>query len=231
MGNPKYDYSDSYTAENYEKSRFGSLKGRLFARLQRRSILCMLRRVEPASLILDMPCGTGRLTGAISSTCQRVIGGDASQAMLQIAAVRHTECLNSAGICRLDADRMPFGDNSFDAIICIKLFHLYNEDHIRRLLLELQRTTKKYLIVSLACESSWSWPKRSLKRLLGSSASLPVNPLRIREAIQAFHDAGFKIVSRRSTLIFYSHEVIFLAQKEHSRSSIATSEALPHIIT
>jgi SAM-dependent methyltransferase len=65
------------------------------------------------SLVLDLPCGWGRLRPALAAAGYRVIGGDLSRMNLD----RHRR--DFPGPCaRLDLRRLPFRDRSADAILC-----------------------------------------------------------------------------------------------------------------
>jgi SAM-dependent methyltransferase len=65
------------------------------------------------SLVLDLPCGWGRLRPALVSAGYRVIGGDLSPLNL------HRHQRQFPGPCvRLDLRRLPFRDQCADGILC-----------------------------------------------------------------------------------------------------------------
>lgn len=81
----------------------------LFERLQ-------LIGFEPAS-VLDLGCGTGRATRALKDCWRgaRVVGLDASAAMLRVAGTRRGLLRRFARV-RADAARLPFRDAAFDLV-------------------------------------------------------------------------------------------------------------------
>jgi SAM-dependent methyltransferase len=78
---------------------------------------------SPLSLALDVGCGTGQSTVALTEVAQRVIGIDPSADMLK-AAARHpkVEYRQSA------AEETPFGDGQFDLITVAQAFHWLDHD-------------------------------------------------------------------------------------------------------
>jgi SAM-dependent methyltransferase len=77
----------------------------------------------PLSLALDVGCGTGQSTVALTRVAERVIGIDPSADMLK-AATRHpkVEYLQSA------AERTSFADGQFDLITAAQAFHWFDHD-------------------------------------------------------------------------------------------------------
>jgi SAM-dependent methyltransferase len=75
--------------------------------------LAGLLELARGSLVLDLPCGWGRLRPALAAAGYRVIGGDLSRLNLE----RHQR--EFPGPCaRLDLRRLPFRDRCADAILC-----------------------------------------------------------------------------------------------------------------
>ena len=86
--------------------------------------LQVLNRLVPANgeIILDIGCGTARLTAEITRVAPRadVIGTDLSATMLS-EAFAHAGSV--ARFVRADAIRLPFGDGTFDAVFSTATFH------------------------------------------------------------------------------------------------------------
>ncbi len=109
-------------------------------------------------LVLDAPCGSGRLAPALSEFAGRpAVALDASLEMLRGHA---------ADGPRLQArvEALPFCDGGFDAVVaCRLLHHLSDDELLDAALSELLRVTKRLLIASFW--SSRSWP--ALRRRTG----------------------------------------------------------------
>lgn len=68
--------------------------------------------------VLDVGCGTGALTQvAFEHGAQAVVCGDVSHFMLREAKQNGRDGKRIAALCQLDAESLPYVDNSFDAVI------------------------------------------------------------------------------------------------------------------
>lgn len=73
--------------------------------------------------VLDLACGTGILAARLRATFPeaRVVGCDFSRGMLARAAAR----LPDGAWVRADAQRLPFRDRAFDAVVCTEALHWF----------------------------------------------------------------------------------------------------------
>ena len=84
------------------------------------------------SLVLDIPCGTGRLTVVLGHLFERVIAGDISTGMIAIANNKiRSKGINNVALLRTNSRRLPFSEHTFDIVLCVNFLHLipYNEKH------------------------------------------------------------------------------------------------------
>lgn len=104
--------------------------------------LRVLDRLVPSNgeAILDIGCGTGRLTTEIAGRAPtaHVIGSDLSTTMLSQARA-HSGSL--AQLVQADASRLPFRDGTFDAVFSTATFH-WVPDH-DALFSEIRRVLKR----------------------------------------------------------------------------------------
>ena len=75
---PRTHYQDVSAAERYDDERFRSLSGRIFQWADKRSILNAMTDLAPGAVILDAPCGTGRMSRLFLENGLIVIVGDIS---------------------------------------------------------------------------------------------------------------------------------------------------------
>ena len=123
-------YSQPEISDTYDEQRFGGASG---ARVNQREIDIVLRMLPPIGRVLDLACGTGRVTFAVAQRGQPVVALDYSSPMAQKVA--------AAGIPTVVADGFatPFATASFDAVISIRFgFHWPD---LRPLLAEMRRVT------------------------------------------------------------------------------------------
>jgi len=145
-------YHDRTIVETYDARRFIKIKGRITNYLELRLIYKALRAVNifPPASILDVPCGTGRLTLFLSKKGYSVIGVDISPEMIRLT----NEKLIKSGLNRFcpaiigNAESLQFHDNSFDAVISLRLLGHVPPLNRRLILRELGRVSKKYIILA-----------------------------------------------------------------------------------
>jgi SAM-dependent methyltransferase len=91
--------------------------------------------VARGHLVADIGCGPGNYFARLAARGARVVGADLSQGMAEEAG--------TAGFPTVvaDAQALPFGDGSFDRVMCNHV--LYHVPDLRRALLELSRVARR----------------------------------------------------------------------------------------
>ena len=129
-------------ASQYDARRYESLEGRLFNDLELR-ILREWLPLGPGTKVLDVPAGTGRLTVALAETGATVIGADISANMLKMAAQKRAAAPDaSVHLMQGSGAQLPFADNTFDAVLSFKFFHLIPNHMKRMFVVEMTRVLK-----------------------------------------------------------------------------------------
>jgi ubiquinone/menaquinone biosynthesis C-methylase UbiE len=148
---------------------------------------------DPPARILDVGCGTGRLTRRLSRELGRsfVTGCDFSQGMLRQARAQSPRLALAQG----DAQRLPFGDHCFDAVISTEAFHWFPDPDAA--LAEFHRVlaARGRLLIAFVNPpfEALSRASRVVSRALGEPFRWPT-PERLRRQIEA---AGFEVASQR----------------------------------
>jgi ubiquinone/menaquinone biosynthesis C-methylase UbiE len=93
-------------------------------------------QINSNNTLLDVGCGNGYFTYYLSKIC-KVTGIDSSKKMLQLNPIFNT--------ILMDANNLNFPDNSFDIVFCHALLH--HVENIDRVVSEMKRVSKKYVIV------------------------------------------------------------------------------------
>jgi SAM-dependent methyltransferase len=193
-------YNQSTVAQSYDEQRFGGASG---AWVSDREINLALSLVPPSprpaagpdpgggGRVLDLGCGTGRLTRALAKR-SRTVGMDAASAML---AVAHDQ--NSADYIQGDAFALPFADASFDAVVALRLvFHFARLD---ALLKEMRRVVAPGGVLVF---DTYLWSPRALvpldQRRWGTQIYVHA-PRAVEECAQAL---GLRVLAREPSFLF-----------------------------
>ncbi len=148
----------------YETHRFESSRGgRRKARHEMHMVQKFLTGLPADQLILDVPCGMGRFTGAIGEAGHRPVNVDLNAGMLLRAQERYEDLPLLQG----DVMQLPFADGAFDAALCFRLLHHLPDNLILAALTELRRVAGTVLATFYDTRSI----KYHRKRLLGKTVS------------------------------------------------------------
>lgn len=170
----KRHYQDEAVARSYDRSRFSSLAGRVLDALEKRAIGRLLDRARSQAahpVVLDVPCGTGRITEYLLNRGLTLTGGDVSLPMLEQARARCVRFGDRATFRRLDLDRLDMPDGAFDLVTCVRLFHHLGSGDRGRVLAELARVSRRWVLVNVSYSSPYYRLRRRGKRLLGQGVS------------------------------------------------------------
>lgn len=169
---------------DYEQRRYRGWDQRLVDRRERRILKRLLpsatRRPCPRGpagppaagppLVLDVPCGYGRLSGLVRAAGARLVSADLSPAMVE-RAMQNAGPAASLGVVADLTTGLPFRDGAFDAVLCMRLFHHLHEAGARAAALaELRRTASSAVIVSYYRRLRVHVLQRRLRRALRGKA-------------------------------------------------------------
>jgi SAM-dependent methyltransferase len=144
-------------------------------RREKACILACLEAIPPGSRVLDLPCGTGRMTRILVERGYRVTSADVSEAMLSrardnYAAYQEERGSNTPPVQFEVRDVLATGysTDQFDGVSCIRLFHHFADSQTRRQALrELGRISRGPIVVtflnSLALDRITYWLKARLR--------------------------------------------------------------------
>lgn len=135
-------YQADEIAEEYEDKRF-SRGGQLIDRREKRAVLSALGPVEDRD-VLEIACGTGRFTVMLADHGANVVGLDISLPMLRQGRRKAAAADTRVDWLRGDAARLPFPDDSFDAVLAMRFFHL--ADTPAAFLSELRRVSRDRVV-------------------------------------------------------------------------------------
>jgi SAM-dependent methyltransferase len=128
-------YSEKNLVEYYEKRGFTGKSGKFINQKELDIVYnCIVKNRMKDSVILDSPCGTGRLINFLNRQGMKVIGLDYSEAMLERS--RHD---NNIQFIRGDMFEIPIKDYALDCLVSLRFFFHYSDiepifDQVKRIL-------------------------------------------------------------------------------------------------
>lgn len=170
-------YRSDEVARNYDQRWSGSGGRRRDAR-KGRVLLGALDSLsgntkEPVRSILDVPCGTARFAELLTQSGFTWTGADLSLPMLK----KGEEKKPSSQLLSADLSNLPFQDNSFDAVVCIRFLHLVRDPELRiSFLKELRRVARLGVITGWHHSQSFRVWGRKLRHQVGFRKKAPSNP-------------------------------------------------------
>jgi SAM-dependent methyltransferase len=200
-------WAGTRAAEHYARGRFRSTRA---AARDPRLVAALLRRhhAPAAGLLLDAPCGAGRLGRALA-TSGRAVGLDANRPMLEAAR-------DEAGLTRLvegSVMALPFAEAAFDVVVCCRLLHhLRERAELERAVRELVRVSRRLVVVSFWDAASWPAlrVRLGLKRSEGTRGRVAAPRA---ELAALFAAAGAPVVEFRAVLRFVSQQTFLVAER------------------
>jgi ubiquinone/menaquinone biosynthesis C-methylase UbiE len=204
-------YQDKIYAAGYEKTRFQGICGRFRNWNTKRVISKLIRVTGRKGLALDIPCGTGRLSHLILESGYKWIGGDISLEMMMESRKRMDGFEDSFWNIRLDAEAMAFKDNSIDCIFSIRFIYHIPVEIRHRMLQEMRRVTKKWLIIDYNYPNRFKNMARRIGSLFGERRIK--RRISLQEISRELGENGLNIYKAIPVSRFFSDNVLLLCQK------------------
>ena len=193
-------YADPRMAETFDNARFSGPIGRLIAETQEELIAGFLAPIEGAS-ILDVGTGTGRAAIALAKRGGVVTGVDASAEMLAVARRRAAASGATVTFVQGDAHGLLQGDQSFDAVVCLRV--LMHTPDWRRSLAELCRVARTRVVIDYPALSSAA-AVQALTRRIAQKLGQRVEAYRVfshRAVRAAFETNGFRLAETHKQFV------------------------------
>ena len=206
--NPYHHYRNEEVAQAYDDSRFTSLEGRVFCQLEARCLRGAFSSLPPNSLILDAPCGTGRLAKYLLGLGHRVVGMDISGAMLAVVRKKLAQFGDRFTTEVKDVRELGQDSNQFDAVLCARiLMHIPLPEQVV-FLRSVAQTTNGLVVINQSMDTRFHRMRRGLKAMMGHQASAAY-PISYDQVKQLMDGAGLRIERSLSVFTMVSEAKFF----------------------
>jgi len=211
-------YRSAQVAEDYDFHRFSSPERQKRNARKWAAIRRALAGTTGVRTILDLPCGTGRFTGALAREGYEIVGSDISHEMLvKAASVEVGTKPGSAGTVRgyvqANAEHLPLRNDALDCVVCIR-FMMHVDPATRvRMLREFRRVSRRWVVIDYRHKYTFRYVLTHTFGKLGLGRT-PLSRVSRADLEQEFRDAGFAIreVVRVSTPLL-SDKWVVLAER------------------
>ena len=148
--------------------------------------------LPPNSIVLDIPCGTGRIDNWLLQSPVRVVAADISDEMISVARHKVKPTPSWLGFVRAEGHHLPFRLKSFDCVFSIRFFHLLDQQTRLTVLREMAQTTTRWIVVeSRRIQSRAKAAKRALMRVLLGRIERPKWSL--QQTVDEFDKCGLMV--------------------------------------
>ena len=202
-------------------------------RREKAFILEFLKSIPSGSRVLDIPCGTGRLSRLLVERGYHVTGADAAGAMLDKARENHQEYGRQQGAKvpsvqfeLRDVLATGYPNDSFDAITCIRLFHHFYEPETRvRALCEQRRICRGPIVLTFRKSFALDYVRYWLKSKIRIRTKLHMLPISMKTFAAEIATAGLQIDDSRAAQWGISSRWFLLLSRREVASKPVRSDA------
>jgi ubiquinone/menaquinone biosynthesis C-methylase UbiE len=112
----------------------------------------------PVNRIVDVPCGTGKLTALLRSRGVTYVGLDISRAMMKYLPPK------SGIVAQADASQLPLAQDSVDIVVCLRLLHRVPEEVVEAIIGDCLRVARLGVVVSYSAVPTSRIVHRALRK-------------------------------------------------------------------
>jgi ubiquinone/menaquinone biosynthesis C-methylase UbiE len=212
-------YRSDSVAQDYDFHRFSTPERQKRNARKWAAIRKALALTTGVRTVLDLPCGTGRFTGALAREGYDVVGSDISFEMLKKAASLETPVGADgkqgvvAGYVQANAEHLPLRTDSLDCVVCIRFMMHVDAATRVRMLREFHRVSRRWVIVDYRHKYTFRYVLSHTFGALGLGRT-PLDRVSKKALEQELRDAGLAIrsVIRVSTPLL-SDKWVVLAER------------------
>ena len=197
----KEHYKDINVAQQYNTQyeappSLSNMMSRFYGWREVQAFRRLLKHVPEGGTVLDVACGTGRYTRQLLEHGYKVGGVDISDEMLEFARKAAKGNPNLLFLQKGDAEKLPFDDNEFDGVTCIRLYQRVPSAQRLQMLREVKRVSKSWAILLFAMSNAWLKVRQRIRRKLIHGRDTAPDAVTIAEMCEELETAGLKLEER-----------------------------------
>jgi len=186
-------YRSPQVAEDYDFHRFSSPERQKRNARKWAAIQKALSLTTGVHTILDLPCGTGRFTGALARHGYEIVGSDISMEMLQKAAsVPDGRQPKIRGYLQANAEHLPLRNDSLDCVVCIRFMMHVDAATRVRMLSEFSRVSRRWVVIDYRHKYTFRYVLSHTFGKLGIGRT-PLSRVSRQDVEQECRDAGLAV--------------------------------------
>lgn len=210
------EWQNQRIANNYDGRRFTSLGGRFYDHMEKRAIarcLNVAQTIYPITTVLDLACGTGRISEFLAKRDYRLTCGDISNEMLDVAKVR-LDPASSGDVTFLNVDIYNLDQTIgyFDCVSAFRLFQHLTSRERSRALQAMARASRRFVLVNVMYTSTYYGAVRKVRRALGRYTTRYTS--NSTEIERELNDAGLRLVASILTQRGFNGNRVLLLEKK-----------------
>ena len=192
----KEKVAQAYESQFRSSLGFSNLRAKLVGWGEERAFARLLNQVPKQGDVLDIACGTGRYLESLLRHGYQVGGVDISSEMLAFAKARVGHHSNLLFLRKGDAESLPFKNDQFDGITCMRLYHRVPQLPRSRMLQEAKRLGRGWAILFFGMSTPWLTLRRSMRSKVKSGRPSNPYPLSLAQMNGELEHFGFTLRDR-----------------------------------
>ncbi len=209
---PTTHYKEVAIAERYDQERFSHFAGRVFNALEKNNVRKAFAPFPRDGLVLDLPCGTGRLAEVLLEDGFRIVGVDISPAMVHVAQrrlARFADCFQTKVADVLELAKRE--QKVYDLALCARVLMHFPLPQQIEFLKSVAQLTKGAVVFTQSLSTPYHRGRRGFKRLIGRPA--PANfPITEQDLAALLQGAGLRETRRLRPCAPVTEEIIVISE-------------------
>ncbi len=208
----KVAYLKIGVAKQYDKRRFSNVIGQLVDRLEKNAILELIEnQTSTRIVVIDTPCGTGRMIELLTKSGRYVVGADISKSMLSSAKERLKRSVYF-DLVQCEAENLPFKDGSAEFTVSVRLMGHVPPIIRKKILLEFSRITKGQMIIAFYTPLSLLGMFKRVRRVVNGNLWFPVTNQAVGNELECL---GLQVQKTKYILSWIAETFFILVKKSY----------------